>query len=181
MSSLQSYSQALAPYGAPHGLPPFVPLAWRTHLAAIAIGGCCVTDFVFDGLQIGFARDLVEDSPALGPALLVAVVPRLMVTLVAGAVFFGIFVVRAANNVRSLGRTGVQYSPGWCIGSFFVPFANLWKEVVGAKPFREARRSVRNVPTANFAVQAPLWRHECHIRTAVGEPREHVRKCRPIE
>src|SRR5581483_2278531 len=45
--------------------------------------------------------------------------------LVFGAIFFGIWIHRAARNLRGLGRTGMQFTPGWCVGWFFVPFANL--------------------------------------------------------
>lgn len=39
---------------------------------------------------------------------------------------FGMLLYRFAKNARSLGFTGFEYSPGWCVGWFFIPFAHLW-------------------------------------------------------
>jgi hypothetical protein len=47
--------------------------------------------------------------------------PRLV-----GGVIFLVWVHRAASNLRALGRTGMTMSPGWCVGSFFVPIASLF-------------------------------------------------------
>ena len=49
--------------------------------------------------------------------------------LVCGAlvVAFLVWLYRAVRNVPALGnpKSGVEYSPGWAVGSFFVPFVNL--------------------------------------------------------
>ncbi len=34
---------------------------------------------------------------------------------------------RANANCRRLGATGMRFRPGWAVGWFFVPVANLWK------------------------------------------------------
>lgn len=33
----------------------------------------------------------------------------------------------ASSNVRALGATGLKFTPGWAVGWYFVPIANLWK------------------------------------------------------
>lgn len=38
---------------------------------------------------------------------------------------FGMLLYRFAVNARAIGFTGFSYSPGWCVGWFFVPFAHL--------------------------------------------------------
>jgi len=67
------------------------------------------------------------------------------------AIFFLIWVYRASRNARSLGIEGMQYSPGWSVGWFLVPLANLfmpymvvrelWK-ASAASPMREWRQAV---------------------------------------
>ena len=42
-------------------------------------------------------------------------------------IFFCIWLNRAAHNVRALGHSGFETSPGFAVGSFFIPFLNLWK------------------------------------------------------
>jgi hypothetical protein len=48
-----------------------------------------------------------------------------LVTLVLAAVYFLRWEHRVARNVRALGATGLRYTPGWAVGWWFVPFANL--------------------------------------------------------
>ncbi len=44
--------------------------------------------------------------------------------LILTAVFFCIWIYRASANLRSFGIRGLNYTPGWAVGWFFVPFAN---------------------------------------------------------
>jgi Domain of unknown function (DUF4328) len=106
----------------------FVALGWRTTLATLAIVSQCVMSFALDGTQLAFSRELAESEPAVLPSLLVgAAALGMTVSLVFAVVFFSIFIHRAASNVRALGRYGMEYTPGWCVGWFFVPFANLYR------------------------------------------------------
>ena len=40
-----------------------------------------------------------------------------------------VWTYRAAANLRGLGRWGMANTPGWCVGWYFVPFANIVKPV----------------------------------------------------
>jgi hypothetical protein len=42
-------------------------------------------------------------------------------------VLFAIWIVRAHRNLPGLGGERLDVSPGWALGWFFVPIANLWK------------------------------------------------------
>lgn len=42
------------------------------------------------------------------------------------AVLFLRFTYLAKRNVRAFGTDGLLFSPGWSVGWYFVPFANLW-------------------------------------------------------
>ena len=49
-----------------------------------------------------------------------------LVIYVTTVVFFCVWLYRAADNLRALNPANQpEYSPGWAVGSFFVPFANL--------------------------------------------------------
>jgi len=48
-----------------------------------------------------------------------------VLTQAAIAVLFVIWMFRAAKNNEALGREGARFGPGWSIGSWFIPFANL--------------------------------------------------------
>ena len=40
-------------------------------------------------------------------------------------VIFGMWIYRVARNVHAFGATGLQDKPGWAVGWYFIPFANL--------------------------------------------------------
>jgi hypothetical protein len=42
-------------------------------------------------------------------------------------ILFFVWVYRASFNVRQLGAEGLQFSPAWSVGWYFVPVGNLWK------------------------------------------------------
>ncbi len=37
------------------------------------------------------------------------------------------WIYRSNNNARALGAKDMRYTPGWCIGWFFIPIMSLWK------------------------------------------------------
>jgi hypothetical protein len=42
-------------------------------------------------------------------------------------IVFGMFLHRSNRNARALGAQGMEYTPGWTVGWYFVPFLNLVK------------------------------------------------------
>jgi Domain of unknown function (DUF4328) len=42
-------------------------------------------------------------------------------------VVFGCWIYRANGNARALGAAGMEFTPGWSVGWYFIPFACLWK------------------------------------------------------
>ena len=57
--------------------------------------------------------------------LLIAVVA--MLVNIATIVVFLIWINRANKNSRALGAQNMQFTPGWCVGWWFIPIASLWK------------------------------------------------------
>ena len=49
------------------------------------------------------------------------------VNFVVVIVIFCVWTYRANYNARRLGATGMKFSPGWAVGWYFNPIANLWK------------------------------------------------------
>jgi len=87
---------------------------------------------------------------------------QLAVTLIAAAVFVALVVAflvwlhRVVKNLPALGnpKSRIEYTPGWAVGSFFIPFANLFM------PYRAVReawdKSNPLVRTAEGLTFAPL-------------------------
>jgi uncharacterized protein DUF4328 len=70
----------------------------------------------------------VGDNPlgiVIGLIILLTAVLETLIHLTT-IVFFSIWLYRAANNVQRFNPSHrAEYSPGWAVGSFFVPFVNL--------------------------------------------------------
>jgi hypothetical protein len=49
------------------------------------------------------------------------------------AVLFCVWVNRANKNARAIGAEGMTFTPGWCVGWFFIPIANLFKPYQAVK------------------------------------------------
>jgi hypothetical protein len=48
--------------------------------------------------------------------------------MIASTVFIAMWIYRSAHNIRSIvGARQMAFTPGWAVGWFFIPFANLWK------------------------------------------------------
>jgi Domain of unknown function (DUF4328) len=45
--------------------------------------------------------------------------------MIAAGVLWCVWQFRAQGNLRSLGSTGMRFSPGWAVGWWFIPFANI--------------------------------------------------------
>jgi hypothetical protein len=50
-----------------------------------------------------------------------------LVLFVVTVIVFSRWIYRANHNARALGASGMQFTPGWSIGWYFIPFACLWK------------------------------------------------------
>lgn len=48
-------------------------------------------------------------------------------------VVFGMFLVRSNKNARALSGHPLEVTPGWMVGWFFIPFANLFKPFVAVR------------------------------------------------
>jgi hypothetical protein len=50
-----------------------------------------------------------------------------VLVFIATGVIYSLWVYRANKNLRALGHTYTEFTPGWAVGYFFVPFVNLVK------------------------------------------------------
>jgi Domain of unknown function (DUF4328) len=43
------------------------------------------------------------------------------------AIVFGCWIHRASSNARALGASGMEFTPGWAVGYYFIPISCFWK------------------------------------------------------
>lgn len=102
-----------------------VTIALLAGNAGLAALGFAITAWVDSGAM---TASLEGDAETSGLISALVVIGLLAVGIFVGTVVsFCMFVHRAASNLRALGRSGLSFTPGWAVGWYFVPFANLIK------------------------------------------------------
>ncbi|MHC4616981.1 MAG: DUF4328 domain-containing protein [Planctomycetota bacterium] len=66
------------------------------------------------------------------------------VVRIAALICYLVWVHRASFNARALGAKGLKFSPGWSVGWYFIPVANLWKPYQAMKEIFKASKSPAN-------------------------------------
>ncbi len=64
-----------------------------------------------------------------------------LLALLASYIFAGFWIYNAACNVRALGATGMQNSPGWAVGWYAVPIASWFKPFQAMEEIYQASAS----------------------------------------
>ena len=99
--------------------------------ALAGLVGCFLLMFILSFVQIVFPGSDInlgdgESMPivyfAIGLVALVQILLRVVLV-----VLFLIWLYRAFNNLPALGARNLEFSPGWAVGWWFIPFANLVK------------------------------------------------------
>lgn len=110
-------------------------LAGRARLATIATWAVLVTTvgvLITDLMQITNAIDPVYMSQGEA-AVIVMVAVAYTVCFILSVIFVGMFLHRAQSNLHLAQIDGLEFTPGWAVGWYFIPFANL------VKPFQAMR------------------------------------------
>lgn len=126
------------PYGQYGPTPFYRPLGGLTTAAAIAIVATVPIHLATNGLLMAIGP-LPEDEGSLLAAF--ALLGAGLLTIAANLTAIILFLVwlhRAATNLRALGRQGLEFTPGWCVGWWFVPFAMLFKPFQAVKEVWQA-------------------------------------------
>ena len=80
-----------------------------------------------------------------------------LMLFVANAVLFCIWLYRAARNARALGALGFDYSPGWTVGWFFIPFAGFVMPYFTVREVWQSSENPMNWSTPAMPVIVLLW------------------------
>ena len=67
------------------------------------------------------------------------------------------WIYRSNYNARQLGASGMKFTPGWSIGWYFIPIANLWKPYQAMKEIWKASSSPQNWSSQSVSSLLPLW------------------------
>jgi hypothetical protein len=119
----------------PSPSPPFKSAHVRARIVKLLlIVGAITACLSFAIEALSFAFPLLSEDQEIGdnPAGAVLMIVMLLVAIlelliyVATVVFFLVWLYRAHDNLRAFNPwSRPEYSPGWAVGSFFIPFVNL--------------------------------------------------------
>ena len=87
---------------------------------------------MLSGMQV------TQAEASANAARLVSISLAAMVLWIVNVISFGIWIVRAHKNLRAFGITDTTYTPGWALGWFFVPIANLFQPFQAMKELWQA-------------------------------------------
>ncbi len=76
---------------------------------------------------------------------------------IATAVVFCMWVHRANRNARALGAVGMNFTPGWAVGWFFIPIMNLWKPFQAMREIWHASDNPNVVPEERAPTLVSIW------------------------
>jgi len=68
-----------------------------------------------------------------------------------------VWIRRANMEVRRLGAAGMQFTPGWSIGWYFIPFANLWKPYQAMREIWQASADPKYWQHETVSALLPWW------------------------
>jgi hypothetical protein len=70
---------------------------------------------------------------------------------------FGRWIVIAHRNLPALGAQYLEFTPGWAVGWFFIPFANLWKPFQAMRSLWRSSHSVHRPELQENTWILPTW------------------------
>jgi len=82
--------------------------------------------------------------------------PQLLVILLTGIIFL-MWIHRANRNARRLGAQGMTFTPGWSVGWYFIPIANLWKPYYAMKEIWQASTAPTSWPSQKPPSLLSTW------------------------
>jgi hypothetical protein len=67
------------------------------------------------------------------------------------------WIYRANYNARQLGASEMVFTPGWSIGWYFIPIANLWKPYQAMKEIWKASSNPQSWNSQSVSSMLPWW------------------------
>ena len=158
--------------GAPGGAAPPAPRVgfrdptdltrWLT-LLLWASAAVAAVDLVSSLFQLDLL-DRIKDGATVEPAAadagdvrqgLIAIAS--VIVAITTTVVFAMWIYRANDNARRLGAAGMQFTPGWAVGWYFIPIANLFKPYQAMKEIWQASADPVHWPDVPRGALLPWW------------------------
>ena len=135
-------------------------------IAGIALG---LLNLVTSEMQLEMlSRSFTREEAAANAQLVAAAVGLISLCTLATIVFFGRWIYLAHRNLPELGATRLEMPPGWAVGWFFVPIANLWKPYQAMRSLWRSSHDVVRPELQDSTWVLPTWWTVWLISTILG-------------
>lgn len=148
-----------SPYPPPAFTPPFASAHTRASIVKVLLIVYAISSgllLLSEALSIAIPPISEEQEIADNPAgIVIALVIFLLAIIniilyLTTVVFFCVWLYRSYDNLRAFGNRPLGHSPGWAVGSFFVPIVNLFV------PYRAVKELwQRSVPESESFLSEP--------------------------
>ena len=126
---------------------------------ALLIAGFVVAFATLVGEIAELNGDVVIGNPEPTPAdqLYTAVLLANSLVALVTIIWFSMWIYRAAANVVAAGVPGFDFTPGWCVGWYFIPFANLVQPFVAMRQIWNASHGGTDGLNRGHAILTIWW------------------------
>jgi len=80
-----------------------------------------------------------------------------MIGLIGSIITFSMFSFRAMKNLHIWGSRKAEMSPGWTVGWYFIPFANLWKPLQAMNQIWDGTEELSSEKTIRYPNIGSWW------------------------
>jgi hypothetical protein len=103
------------------------------------------------------SREFTQAEGAANAQRVVAVAGGTVILRVVTFFVFGRWIVLAHRNLDALGAHYLDFRPGWAVGWFFIPIANLWKPFQAMRSLWRHSHSVHRAELQDDTWVLPTW------------------------
>lgn len=113
--------------------------------------GTAILAFLGEVMEIGGIADLGTDVPDGISTIVALIYVAFAIAYLVSVVLVCMWLYRAQANLHAAGHEDLEFSPGWAVGWYFVPVANLFK------PFQAMRElwNTSHLAQNDFGGEAP--------------------------
>ena len=127
--------------------------------AIVGIGSDALQLLLFHKMETGaFANnpEMIAAAESNDQRQLFVYVPY-MIVLILSFVFVGRWIYFSNKNLRAFGAVGLSFRPGWAVGWYFIPIANLWKPYQAMKEIWQASSDPLDWSRQQTPGLMPVW------------------------
>jgi Domain of unknown function (DUF4328) len=158
---VDSAASSVAGFRDPTALTNFLKaLLWITILLdAVGVLSTFLEITLLQNLQPGLAApDAITKADAEANDMRQRIIGILQLALIViTATIFLRWIYRANKNARALGAAGMQFTPGWAVGWYFIPFMNLWVPYQAVKEIWKVSANPADWLNAPRGAILPWW------------------------